>query len=292
MKTFAVLSLLLFISACSSDMETIEYDLQGHRGARGLVPENTIPSFLKAIDLGVDTIEMDLVVTGDGQLLVSHEPWFSHLISTKPDGNPVDEEEEREFNIFEMTLGQTQQFDVGKRGNVNFPEQQAMEVSKPLFREAVLAIETYAEKNGISPLQYNIETKSQPDWYGVFCPLPEQFSQLLHNELLALNIRDRSIVQSFDPATLIEMKQIDPGVRLSMLVYEEFQSIERMSEILGFTPDIWSPAYRLVTPGLVSNLAELDVKLIPWTINDPDQMVRLLEMGVDGIITDYPDRAP
>ncbi|MDZ7755284.1 glycerophosphodiester phosphodiesterase family protein [Rhodohalobacter sp.] len=108
------------------------FDLQGHRGARGLMPENTIPAFLKAVELGVDTVEFDVVVTADGKILVSHEPWFNHLFSTKADGSPVTEEEERSFNIFEMTYEETQQFDVGKRGNPNFPNQEPMEVTKPL----------------------------------------------------------------------------------------------------------------------------------------------------------------
>lgn len=293
MKLFTLVILMFLLGlACTQTAPNYDYDLQGHRGARGLLPENTIPGFLRAIDEGVDTIELDLAVTADSMLIVSHEPWFNHVISTKPDGEPVSEEEEQSLNIYEMTYEETMQYDVGRRGNENFPDQEPMEVTKPLLSEAVLAIETYVEENGLMPVRYNIETKSRPEWYGVYTPLPEVFSRLLYDQLVALDILDRSTVQSFDPSTLIEMNKIDPDVSLAMLVFEESQSVERMTEILGFTPDIWSPNYRLVTPLLVDKTDQMGMQLIPWTVNDRDEMIRLLEMGVDGIITDYPNRAP
>jgi glycerophosphoryl diester phosphodiesterase len=158
--------------------------------------------------------------------------------------------------------------------------------------EAILAVETYVEEQGLEPVYYNIETKSQPEWYGVYSPLPEEFAQLLYNELVALDILDRVIIQSFDPSTLIAMRTLDPDVTLAMLVYNEVQSVERLVEILGFTPDIWSPNFELVTPLLVDKADRMGMELIPWTVNNRSEMIRLLEMGVDGIITDYPNRAP
>jgi len=288
-----LISLLMFLGiACSPNEKSYDYDLQGHRGARGLMPENTIPGFLLAVEQGVDTIELDVVVTGDRQLLVSHEPWFNHLITTKPDGAYVTEVEERDLNIFEMTYEQTQQYDVGRRGNANFPDQQAIEVTKPLLAEAINAVEAFVEERGLPPVKYNIETKSQPEWYGVYSPLPDEFVELLYNQLTSLDVLDRAIIQSFDPSTLIAMRERDPEVKLAMLVYNEVQSVERMTEILGFTPDIWSPSYGLVTPLLVDKTDRLGMELIPWTVNNRSEMIRLLEMGVDGIITDYPNRAP
>ncbi len=269
-----------------------DYDLQGHRGARGLLPENTIPSFIKAVDLGVQTLELDLVVTAGGELLVSHEPWFNHQISTKPDGTPVTENKEMDLNIYEMTYEEIREYDVGMRGNPDFPDQEPMEVSKPLFRDMVIAIEAYIIENDLPQIKYNVETKSQPDWYGVYSPLPESFAEILYRELTALDILGRVIVQSFDSATLIAMREIDPEIPLAMLVYQETQTMERMTELLGFTPDIWSPNYSLVTEELVARTDREGIRLIPWTVNDPAEMVRLLELGVDGIITDYPNRAP
>ncbi|PKD45222.1 glycerophosphodiester phosphodiesterase family protein [Rhodohalobacter barkolensis] len=279
---------LITISCTMEQSET--FDLQGHRGARGLLPENTIPGFLKAVELGVNTVEFDVVVTGDGKLLVSHEPWFNHLFSTKPDGTPVTEEEAMSFNIFEMTYDETQQFDVGKRGNPNFPEQQPMEVTKPLMTDAIRAVEEFAKENNLPPLHYNIETKSRPEWYGEYVPGPDRFARMLYEELNDLDVLDRVIIQSFDPSTLIAFKQLEPNVRLAMLVSQN-EPVDIYLNILGFTPDIWSPDYRLLNADNVQEFHSKGMKVIPWTVNSVDQMRSLMEIGVDGFITDYPDSA-
>lgn len=271
-----------------------EFDLQGHRGARGLLPENTIPGFLIAIDHGVNTIEFDFVVTKDRQLLVSHEPWFHHHISTKPDGTPVTPEEQMEFNIFEMTYEETRQFDVGERGHVNFPEQQSMEVTKPLMRDAISAIEVYVEQQGLAPVFYNIETKSNPDLYGIMYPYPEEYAQLLYDELIFLNqefdLLDRIIIQSFDPATLIQLRGLNDRIAQAILVSGD-DSIQKLIDALGYTPEIWSPNYKYVTREIVTEAHTRGMKVIPWTVNNIAEMRLLLEMNVDGIITDYPDSA-
>jgi len=293
MKTLILITFFSFLlPSCAVDDPTYDYDLQGHRGARGLAPENTIPSFLNAVDHGADTMELDIVVTADGNLLVSHEPWFNHRISTKPDGTPVTEEEEMELNIYEMTIEEIKLFDVGKRGHPDFPEQQSMAVTKPLLREVVQTVDRYAESQSLEPVHYNIETKSKPEWYGVYTPEPGELSRLLYEELKDLQILDRATVQSFDPATLIALDELDSSVNQAMLVFREDQTVERMVDILGYEPDIWSPEYQLVTPGLIADVHSRGMNIVPWTINERDQMIRLLEMGVDGIITDYPNRAP
>jgi len=266
------------------------FDLQGHRGARGLMPENTIPAMLKGVELGVDTVEFDVVVTADGKILVSHEPWFNHLFSTKADGSPVTEEEERSFNIFEMTYEETQQFDVGLRQNPNFPKQETMEITKPLLADAIRAVEEYAEENGIEPLHYNIETKSRPEWYGEYVPGPEEFSRLLYEELNELGVLDRVIIQSFDPSTLFAFKQLAPDVRQAMLVSNDVLP-DMYINLLGYTPEIWSPDYKTLDAESVSHLQSRGMKVIPWTVNTVDEMRELLRFGVDGFITDYPDSA-
>lgn len=289
MRHLLVLFTALITISCTME-QTETFDLQGHRGARGLLPENTIPGFLKAVELGVNTVEFDVVVTGDGKLLVSHEPWFNHLFSTKPDGTPVTEEEAMSFNIFEMTYDETQQFDVGKRGNPNFPEQQPMEVTKPLMTDAIRAVEEYAKENKLPPLHYNIETKSRPDWYGEYVPGPERFARMLYEELNDLDVLDRVIIQSFDPSTLIAFKQLEPNVRLAMLVSQN-EPVDIYLNILGFTPDIWSPDYTLLNADNVQEFHSKGMKVIPWTVNSVGQMRSLMEIGVDGFITDYPDSA-
>lgn len=294
MKSFCILLCTFLLTSCSMNENSYDFDLQGHRGARGLMPENTIPAFLKAMDLGVDTIELDLVVTADNRILVSHEPWFSHLFTTRPDGEPVTEEEERLLNIYNMTFEETQHYDVGKRVNPNFPNQETMEVTKPLFSEAVRAIEQYADENNLPKPFYNIETKSDPEYYGEMVPQPEEFARLLNEELTQLDaeygVAGRMIVQSFDPLTLIEFRKLNDAIPLAMLVSERRPMQEYINR-LGFTPEIWSPNYRLVTPEMIAEARERGMLVIPWTINRVEEMKRLLEMGVDGIITDYPDSA-
>lgn len=281
------------LASCSdteNEQSKYDFDLQGHRGARGLLPENTIPSFLKAAELGVDTIEMDLVVSGDSQLVVSHEPWFNHKISTKPDGSPVTENEAKDLNILQMTAEEIRKFDVGKRGNPDFPDQKPVEASKPLFKEAINQIEQFVKENSLKPVSYNIETKSDPDYYGIMVPQPETFAELLYRDLQSLGITGRSIVQSFDVNTLKAMRKIDPDVTLALLV-ENSEPVEENLNRLGFTPDIYSPYYKNVNRSVIETVHAAGMKLIPWTINDVSEMRTYLEMGADGIITDYPDRA-
>ncbi|TVQ67691.1 MAG: glycerophosphodiester phosphodiesterase [Balneolaceae bacterium] len=287
-------SVMLLISACTTPAEKTEFDLQGHRGARGLLPENTIPGFIKAVDLGVNTIEFDLVVTKDRQILISHEPWFHHHISTKPDGTPVTEEEQFSYNIFEMTWEETTAFDVGMRGHVNFPNQKPMALTKPLMRDAIRAVEEYTKANNFPQVYYNIETKSRPDHYGIMVPYPEEFAALLYNELLELDaefgLLHRVIIQSFDPATLREFRLLNADVAQAILVPDE-ETVEFYVSALGYIPEIWSPNYRFVSEKIVREAHEAGMRVIPWTINTTAEMRNQLQMGVDGIITDYPDSA-
>ena len=294
MKFFSLILISLIMASCAQNQSNQTFDLQGHRGARGLLPENTIPGFLKATEFNVKTIEMDLVVTGENELLVSHEPWFNHKISTHPDGSPVTEDEQMSLNIYEMTYDEIQQFDVGMRGHPDFPEQESLKVSKPLFIDAIRAIEVHVTENNMEPLYYNIETKSEPAYYEVFVPQPAEFAQLLFEELSELDrefdLLDRVTIQSFDPATLIAFRKLYPEVSQAMLVYEN-KPVQSYIDTLGYTPEIWSPNYNLITDEVVQDLHDRNVKVIPWTVNTINEMRVLLRMGVDGIITDYTDSA-
>jgi glycerophosphoryl diester phosphodiesterase len=289
----ALISSIIFMS-CTNNQPIQTFDLQGHRGARGLMPENTIPGFLKAVDLGVDTIELDVVVTKDERIIVSHEPWFNQDITTKPGGSPVTEEEEMALNIYEMTYEETQEFDVGKKGHPSFPNQERMEAKKPLLSDVIRTIENYTAEQDIPDVKYNIETKSEPARYGIYYPEPGKFAQLLNDLLLELDqefdIMDRIIIQSFDPATLVEFHALNPDVSLAMLVANN-RSIQHYVDQLGFVPDIWSPNYQLVSPQLIAEAHSRGMRVIPWTVNTTEEMNDLIEMGVDGIITDYPDSA-
>jgi len=266
-----------------------EFDVQGHRGARGLLPENTIPGLIKALEFEVTTLEFDLVVSADSQLVLSHEPFFHHHISTTPVGEAVTEDNEKEHNVFKMTYDEISMYDVGKRGHQLFPEQEPIPVVKPLLKDAIAAVESHILENNLPQVFYNIETKSQPEWYDTFVPQPEVFAQLLYDELKTIGILNRVFIQSFDVATLQAMREIAPDLPLVLLVYNE-DGLDRNLENLGFIPDIYSPYFELVDEALVNSIHDMGMKIVPWTINEPEDMKRIIETGVDGIITDYPNR--
>ena len=294
------LILLFGLAACmlskdklsGNKMLTDQFDWQGHRGARGLAPENTIPAFLKALEFPrITTLEMDLAISADGQVLVSHEPWMSAAICTTPDGLPVKAEDEENFLLFVMPYAQIAQFDCGKRGNSRFPEQQAMPANKPLLKDVVQSVNHYCSKNQLKRPHYNIEIKSQPNWDGKKSPPPAQFATIVLREIEELGISKQVCIQSFDPRVLREVKAISPKTVTALLV-ENLKSFDTNIQELGYTPEIYSPYYKLLSAEVVQKAHVLKMKVIPWTVNEPEEMRKLMAMGVDGIITDYPNRIP
>ncbi len=289
-----LLAVILLVLGChltkNKFMSEPAFDVEGHRGGRGLMPENTIPAMLKAIDLGVTTLEMDAVITKDKQVILSHEPFFNHEISTKPDGTEVKKEEERSLNIYQMDYDQVRQFDVGSRMHPRFQRQQKMKVSKPRLADVIDSVETYCKQKRIASPEYNIETKSQPLTDGTYHPSPQEYVELIVAVAKSKGIVERMIIQSFDFRTLQYLHQKYPEIKTAMLI-EDFdkRSLEQQLKDLGFTANIYSPAYSLVTSAIVEKCHQLKIRVIPWTVNDKATIERLKEMGVDGIITDYPD---
>ena len=264
------------------------FDWQGHRGARGLLPENSIPAFLKALEFPIKTLELDVVISRDSQVVVSHEPWMSASICSKPDGRPVSEEEEKVSNIFQLKYAEIQQFDCGSRGNERFPEQSPMRVSKPLLSEAVQQVEAYCSNQSRELPFYNIEIKSRPEWDGVFTPDPQAFARLVVEKIEVLGIKSRTCIQSFDVRALQAVRQIDSTFVLALLV-ENTKGLDQNLKELGFTPAVYSPYYQLISGNLVKETHERGMLLIPWTVNEITTMRGLINLGVDGIITDYPN---
>jgi glycerophosphoryl diester phosphodiesterase len=267
-----------------------KFDLQGHRGARGLRPENTIPAFLLALDSGVTTLELDLAVTKDNQIIVSHEPWMSAEICTQPSGKLIKEKEQQKFNIYEMTYDQVQTFDCGSIGNARFPEQLKMKTTKPLLTEVIVAIEDHIRSYTQYEVDYNIEIKTTEAGDKKFHPTPEVFSDLVYNLLDQYLPMERVVIQSFDFRVLKYWHQKYPDVRLAALV-ENTRSVQNNLDALGFKPSIYSPYFELLTKERVKDLQRKKIRVIPWTVNEEKDMKKVKEMGVDGFITDYPDRA-
>ena len=266
-------------------MQKVAY--QGHRGCRGLLPENTIPAFKKALDY-VEILEMDVVVSQDKQIIISHEPWMSHKICSHPDGKPVIKEEAKKLNLYQMSYEQIKSYDCGLRGNPKFSQQQKMKVHKPSLKDMVEAIESYVlEENKKAPW-YDIEIKSEEDHYNIMQPEPAEFVRLILNELNELGVKDRSNLQSFDLNILEEIRKQDLKIKIAYLV-DNMHSVEKNFQKLSYTPDIYSPYYKLVTEKMVDFCHSKNVEVIPWTVNDPLDMKKLTLKGVDGIITDYPN---
>jgi glycerophosphoryl diester phosphodiesterase len=283
--------LLLTLSFLSQRMSAqTTFDWQGHRGARGLLPENTIPAFRKALDLGVTTLELDVVVSKDKQVVVSHEPFFSADICTDPAGKPIAKGDEKSRNLYGYTYAEIQAFDCGSRGNPRFPEQQPQKVHKPLLSKVIRSMEAYRQEKKLPPFGYNIEIKSTPAGDNVYHPGVAEFSDLVYGVVTDQLSPDRFTLQCFDFRVLRYWHEKYPAVTLVALV-ENLRGVEKNLADLGFTPAVYSPYYQLLTgKDAVEDIHRLNMKVIPWTVNDPDDMRRLKAWGVDGIITDYPDR--
>jgi glycerophosphoryl diester phosphodiesterase len=267
-----------------------KFDVQGHRGARGLKPENTIPSFLSALDTGVTTLEMDVVITKDKQVILSHEPWMSASICLDPAGNSFTAKDEKKYNIYQMTYAEIQKFDCGSKGNERFPGQEKMPVSKPLLQDVIIAVENYIKNYTIYQVDYNVEIKSSPEGDNKFHPRVEEYSDLVYKLLDEYLPMERVVIQSFDFRVLKYWHQKYPEVRLAALV-ENLRSIDSNLKALGFKPSIYSPHYKLLNREKVEYLHRQKIRVIPWTVNEISEMLSFKGMGVDGFITDYPDRA-
>ncbi len=268
----------------------VTFDKQGHRGCRGLMPENTIPAFKKAIDLGVTTLEMDAVITKDKQVILSHEPFFNHEITTKADGSFVSEAEEKELNIYEMLYEETQKFDVGLKPHPRFPKQLKLPAHKPKLADVIDSAEAYTKAKSLPAIYYNIETKSTPATDNVYHPKPDEFVELIVAVIKEKKIEDRVIIQSFDIRTLQYLHDKHPSIKTAYLyepTSEEPLSVRLKN--LGFSPTIYSPEYITVTPEVIEECKAAGIKVIPWTVNDTAKIQELKQMKVDGIISDYPD---
>lgn len=274
------------------DKENIaNWDIQGHRGCRGLIPENTIPAMIHALELGVNTLEMDVVITADSMVVLSHEPFFNHEISRHPNGNPVFENEERDLNIYKMTYEQVKQFDVGLQPHPRFPEQKKMTAYKPLLSDVIQAVKTWCSENGKPMPFFNMETKCLPQGDNLYHPEPERFVDLLLAVLEKEGITKEAIIQSFDFRTLTYARKRYPQITLAALVEPDDKgTLQDHLNDLGFVPEIYSPAWERVDTALVRVCGEQGMKVIPWTVNDTATSALLKKLGVHGIITDYPDR--
>lgn len=304
MKKYLLFSLL--ISGAASAQQKL--DVQAHRGGRALLPENSIPAMKHAIDLGVRTLELDCVISADKKVVVSHDLYMSADFMRTPDGKDIDKKEERSYIIYKMPYDSVRKYDGGTKPHHEFPAQVKMKTYKPLLSELIDSVEAYVKLKHLKPVYYNMETKTMPMGDGVYHPAPDEFTSLLMDVINEKHIAERTMIQSFDVRTLQAIHKKYPKQQLSLLVFnmtmkslvpaqdsakiKPYISEGVASDLkkLGFTPNIYSPFYKSVTPEMVKEAHASKMLILPWTANESEDMEKLIGMGVDGIITDAPDK--
>ncbi len=267
-----------------------DFDKQGHRGCRGLMPENTIAAMKYALGLGVTTLEMDICFSKDKKALLSHEPFFNHEISTKSDGSFIEEKDEKQYNLYQMSYDSINKYDVGMKAHPRFPQQQKQAATKPLLADVFDAIKQDMMTRRRPFPFYNIETKTNPATDNIYHPAPAEFVELLMAVIKEKQMEEYVIIQSFDFRTLQYLHQHYPAIKTAMLIEDyDKRTPEAQIAALGFTPTIYSPAHTLVTEELIKKCHAQNIQIIPWTVNDKKEIERLKAAGADGIISDYPN---
>jgi glycerophosphoryl diester phosphodiesterase len=268
-------------------MAQLNVDIQGHRGCRGLMPENTIPAFIKALEIGVNTLELDVVISKDGKVIVSHEPYMSSTICLDPDGNEIANQEK--YNIYEMTYEEVATFDCGSKFHSKFPEQAKIKVSKPLLSAVIDTVDQYLSDNNLPPVKYNIELKSTPKGDDIFHPKPDEFSRIVIDLLKEKKVVEQVIIQSFDERILESFHQLAPEFELAFLV-TNIASMKKNLSKLSFQPQLYSPNFKLVNKNTIKQAKVMNIGLVVWTVNEEKDIQKMIDLGVDAIISDYPDR--
>ena len=286
------------------------FDLQGHRGARGLRPENTLPAFTHALSIGVSTLELDTAVSKDGVVVVVHDRRLNPDLARDPNGEWL---REPGPTFFSLTFEEIQRYDVGRirPGSAyarRFPDQLAIDGTRvPRLRDLFALVKS----SGNDVVRFNIETKIDPRHPEETLD-PESFSTALVDEIRRADVSTRVMIQSFDWRTLKIVQRIAPEIQTVCLTTQQGDddnilalsgrpspwlvgldvadfggSVPRLVKACG--AGVWSPNFMELTPAGVVEAHLLGLRVIPWTANDPDDMVRLIEMQVDGLISDRPD---
>jgi glycerophosphoryl diester phosphodiesterase len=287
------------------------FDLQGHRGARGLMPENTLEGFARALEIGVTTLETDLAITKDGVVVLSHDRVLNPDLARRPDGawgpapGPA---------INTLTFAELRTYDVGRiKPGTKYAQLFAGQKPADGVRIPALAELFKLAKNLGKAVRFNIETKISPDNPGE-APNPETFADQVVRVIRDAGMSDHTTIQSFDWRTLVAVQRIAPEIATVCLTAQStlqdriIGGARRPSPWLaGFDPAdhggsvprlvkaagcaTWSPRYTELTAESLARAHALGLKVVPWTVNEPADMERAIDMGADGLITDYPDRA-
>ncbi len=259
----------------------------GHRGARGLAPENTIASFEKAIELEVDAIELDVVISKDKKVVVSHEAWMNHEICLKENGKRISHEEEKLHNLFQMDYSKIKKYNCGSLKHPSFDDQETEETYKPLLKDALQMIE-FVSKIHEQDVACTIEIKSDSSTDHIFHPPPQEFVELVINSISGFP-KEKINLRSFDYRVLKEIKSRYP--EYSTCLISDTGKLQEELNLLGYTPEIYSPNFKVLTKSLIKKCKKKKMQVLPWTVNEFEELREILLLGVDGVITDYPNKA-
>lgn len=273
------------------DVDMSDYiDVQAHRGGAGLHPENTIEAMKHALDMGVNTLELDLQLTGDGQVIVSHDSYFHHRYAIRPDGSPVLKDEPKEY-LYTMPYDSILKYDVGSRQSEVWPQKACYPAVKPLAKDLIQFVEQYTKEMGYSPVRYNIEVKSSAkSGEGTNWANYDALADACCKLLISLNLGDRLVVQCFDHRALNHMHEKYPELIYSYLISAKNPGYDAYMAKLNFIPQWLSPHHSITDEELVRRCHEDGMKIVPWTADEPEDIKRLIDLKVDAIITNYQDR--
>ena len=265
------------------------FEVIGHRGHMSHYPENSIEGFKSAVALGVDALEMDLVVSADKQIVVSLEPFMAAASVLTADGKRINRSTEKSHNLFQMSYDSIRQYKTGLLKDRNFRDQKETESFKPLLGEVLKQVEAYRKEKKFPPIKYYLEVKSTPNNYGVFQPYPAEFTELLMQVIKAHQMENAIVVKSFDVNLLNTFNKKFPEIETSLLTYKT-PIHEKLSQ-LEFKPNAIGPYFKLLkSKEQVEELHVQGLKIIPWTVNSERDIIKMIKLGVDGIISDYPER--
>lgn len=248
-----------------------QIEVHGHRGARARRPENTLPAFQYAIERGADVLEMDMAVTKDNVIVISHDPVLRRPVCTGPSESAA---------IRTLTLAQVREWDCGKERNPAFAAQE------PVPGTPVPTLDEVFELATRGKFGYNIETKSFPD-HPEYTPPPEEFARMVLEKIRQYKLEARVIVQSFDFRTLVAMRKLAPEIRLSALTSTDSREFRAITADAAHA-EILSPEFHLITPAKVEAAHQAGLKVVPWTVNQEADWERMAAAKVDAIITDDP----
>lgn len=300
-KLYVLVSLLVLALGNCATVETPnrlrkEIDLQGHRGARGLKPENTWPAFEEAIRYKMVTLELDTVLTKDKRIVIHHDSDTNPVICQNVDGSPIQKK-----SLYDLTLAELQALDCGSKQNPSFPKQIPVPGTKLLSLEEFFELVQKHEKKSKEVYEFNIETKF-PDDGSAPDSLVKEHTEKLIQIIEKYKVVERTTIQSFDLRTLTVSKQKNSKIKTSALFVPTY--FQGFLMTIGFgngyresiltnakekQADIISPYFLYVTPKFVKTSHDKGMMVIPWTVNSEKEMNRLVSCGVDGIISDYPD---